>query len=148
MLLLRVQPLLARLFFAHDALVLCLPVYPSINTTWVVWRLFAVGIVRENLHPFIFVCDYYGCGTVAVGTVRGNFPASIKWTVLQLIALGRSFLFQVADVWDVLQRQREIQRREAEEQPDADLEDSPDNGFPVALVRRLVSERVKGLERD
>ncbi|CAN0344498.1 unnamed protein product [Pylaiella littoralis] len=43
---------------------------------------------------------------------------------------------QVADVWDVLQRQREIQRREAEEQPDADLEDSPDNAFPVALVRR------------
>ncbi|CAM9138721.1 unnamed protein product [Ectocarpus sp. 12 AP-2014] len=43
---------------------------------------------------------------------------------------------QVADVWDVLQRQREIQRAEAQEQPDADLEDSPDNGFPVALVRR------------
>ena len=43
---------------------------------------------------------------------------------------------QVADVWDVLQRQREIQRREAEEQPDADLEDTPDNAFPVALVRR------------
>ncbi|CAM9682505.1 unnamed protein product, partial [Hapterophycus canaliculatus] len=40
------------------------------------------------------------------------------------------------DVWDVLQRQREIQRREAEEQPDADLEESPENGFPVALVRR------------
>lgn len=44
--------------------------------------------------------------------------------------------WQVADVWDVLQRQREIQRAEAQEQPDADLEESPDNAFPVALVRR------------
>ena len=46
----------------------------------------------------------------------------------------------MADVWDVLQRQREIQRREAEEQPDADLEDSPENAFPVALVRRYFAD--------
>lgn len=49
--------------------------------------------------------------------------------------------WQVADVWDVLQRQREIQRAEAQEQPDADLEDSPDNDFPVALVRRYAAQR-------
>lgn len=49
-------------------------------------------------------------------------------------------------MWDVLQRQREIQRREAEEQPDADLEDSPDNAFPVALVRRCVAETKPEME--
>lgn len=60
-------------------------------------------------------------------------------------------VFQVADVWDVLQRQREIQRREAEEQPDADLEDSPDNGFPVALVRRWAEKTTRestGIETE
>lgn len=42
----------------------------------------------------------------------------------------------MADVWDVLQRQREIQRREALEQDDADAENTPENTFPDALMRR------------
>lgn len=45
-------------------------------------------------------------------------------------------LIKVTDVWDVLLRQRENQRREAEEQPDADLESSPSNTLPAALTRR------------
>ena len=40
------------------------------------------------------------------------------------------------DVFDVLQRQREIQRREAEDQPDGNLDNTPENNFPVALTRR------------
>lgn len=43
---------------------------------------------------------------------------------------------QVMDVFDVLQRQREIQRREAEDQPDGNLDSTPENNFPVALTRR------------
>lgn len=46
-------------------------------------------------------------------------------------------------MWDVLRRQREIQRREAEEQPDAELESSPENDFPAALMRRCAVEVVE-----
>lgn len=48
---------------------------------------------------------------------------------------------QVADVWDVLQRQREIQKREALERDDLDMENTPDNTFPDALMRRQKNQQ-------